>query len=142
MQQRVNLWPHMTRHRLFCRIRLESKGATMSRISCLRWAAILFVLGAMLPLAGASADERKQLAFDTIERNAARMMLLSDSVFYFAELRMHEVESSQLLKETLEAAGFKVELGGAGMPITLWAEDCSGLPKIATLTEVDALPGC
>ncbi|AMN43323.1 amidohydrolase [Rhodoplanes sp. Z2-YC6860] len=113
----------------------------MSRISCLRWAAILSLIATILPLACASADERKQLAFDTIDRNAAQMTLLSDSIFYFGELGMQEVESSKLLKETLEAAGFKVELGGAGMPTNVWAEYGSGRPKIAIVTEVDALPG-
>lgn len=69
------------------------------------------------------------------------MTLLSDSLFYFGELGMQEVESTKLLKDTLEAAGFKVELGGAGMPTNLWAEYGSGRPKIAIVTEVDALPG-
>jgi aminobenzoyl-glutamate utilization protein B len=116
-------------------------GSTMSRISCLRWAAILSLVGTILPFASASGDERKQLAFDTIDRNAAQMTLLSDSIFYFGELGMQEVESTKLLKETLEAAGFKVELGGAGMPTNVWAEYGSGRPKIAIVTEVDALPG-
>src|SRR5690242_16905312 len=113
----------------------------MTRISCRRWAAIVSLVGMILPLAGAAADERKQLAFETIDRNAAQMTLLSDSLFYFGELGMQEVESTKLLKETLEAAGFKVELGGAGMPTNVWAEYGSGRPKIAIVTEVDALPG-
>ena len=54
---------------------------------------------------------------------------------------MQEFESTKLLKDTLEAAGFKVELGGAGMPTNLWAEWGSGQPKIAIVTEIDALPG-
>ena len=53
---------------------------------------------------------------------------------------MQEFESTKLLKDTLEAAGFKVELGGAGMPTNLWAEYGSGHPKIAIVTEIDALP--
>lgn len=106
-----------------------------------RWAAVLLTVGTILPVAGASADERKQLAFDTVDRNAAQMTLLSDSLFYFGELGMQEVESSKLLKETLEAAGFKVELGGAGMPTNVWATYGSGRPKIAIVTEIDALPG-
>ena len=110
-------------------------------MSCTRWAAILSVVGMMLPLAGAAADERKQLAFETIDRNAAPMTLLSNSLFYFGELGMQEVESTKLLKDTLEAAGFRVELGGAGMPTNVWAEYGSGRPKIAIVTEVDALPG-
>ena len=113
----------------------------MRHTSGLRRAAILSLTGMMLASAGASADERKQLAFETIDRNAAQMTLLSDSLFYFGELGMQEVESSKLLKETLEAAGFKVQLGGAGMPTNVWAEYGSGRPKIAIVTEVDALPG-
>ena len=54
---------------------------------------------------------------------------------------MQEFESAKLLKETLEAAGFKVELGGAGMPTNVWAEYGCGRPKIVIVTEVDALPG-
>ena len=69
-----------------------------------------------------AADERKQLAFDVVDRNADQMTAISDSIFYFGELGMQEFESTKLLKDTLEAAGFKVELGGAGMPTNLWAE--------------------
>src|SRR4029077_10220534 len=117
------------------------KGTTMRQISCRRWAAILAVVGTMLPFAGAVADERKQLAFETIDRNAAQMTLLSDSLFYFGELGMQEVESTKLLKDTLEAAGFKVELGGAGMPTNLWAQLGQGRTKSAIVTEVGARPG-
>src|SRR5690242_15421537 len=102
--------------------------------------AVLALIGALLPLA-ATADERKQLAFDVVDRNAGQMALLSDSIFYFGELGMQEFETTKLLKDTLEAAGFKVELGGAGMPTNLWAEYGSGRPKIAIVSEIDALPG-
>ena len=54
---------------------------------------------------------------------------------------MQEFESAKLLKDTLTAAGFKVDLGGAGMPTNVWAEYGSGHPKIAIVTEIDALPG-
>jgi aminobenzoyl-glutamate utilization protein B len=89
----------------------------------------------------ASADDRKQLAFETVDRNAQAMADISDSIYYFGELGMQEFESTKLLKDTLTAAGFKVELGGAGMPTNLWAEWGSGHPKIAIVTEIDALPG-
>src|SRR5690349_25144468 len=92
------------------------------------WLAVLALIGALLPLA-ANADERKQLAFDVVERNAAQTALLSDSIFYFGELGMQEYETTKLLKDTLEAAGFQVELGGAGMPTNLWAEYGLGRPK-------------
>jgi aminobenzoyl-glutamate utilization protein B len=101
----------------------------------------LAIIAGVLPLTCRAADERKQLAFDVIDRNAEQMALLSDSIFFFGELGMQEVESTKLLKETLEAAGFTVELGGAGMPTNVWAQWGSGRPKIAIVTEVDALPG-
>jgi aminobenzoyl-glutamate utilization protein B len=89
----------------------------------------------------AAADERKQLAFEVIDRNAQQMTDISDSLFYFGELGMQEFESVKLLADTLKAAGFRVDVGGAGMPTNVWAEWGSGRPKIAIVTEVDALPG-
>ena len=97
-----------------------------------------FALSLVSPVA---ADERKQLAFEVVDRNAQQMTDISDSIYYFGELGMQEFEGSKLLKDTLTAAGFKVELGGAGMPTNVWAEWGSGRPKIAVVTEIDALPG-
>jgi len=109
---------------------------------------VLRCLGAVSLLAltfsiagGVAADERKDLAFEVIDRNAQQMTDISDSLYFFGELGMQEFESSKLLSDTLKAAGFKVELGGAGMPTNVWAEWGSGRPKIAIVTEVDALPG-
>src|SRR5215471_21241981 len=109
---------------------------------------ILRCLGAVSLLAltlsvagGVAADERKDLAFEVIDRNAQQMTDISDSLYFFGELGMQELEGSKLLKETLQAAGFRVELGGAGMPTNVWAEYGSGRPKIAIVTEIDALPG-
>jgi aminobenzoyl-glutamate utilization protein B len=93
------------------------------------------------PLAIAAPADQKQLAFETVDRNTQQIFDISDSIFYFAELGMQEVESTKLLKDTLTAAGFKVDLGGASMPTNLWAEWGEGRPKIAIVTELDALPG-
>ena len=114
----------------------------MQRRSSSRWSKTVLTFAFVLPLAcAAGADERKQLAFEVIERNAQQMTDISDALFYFGELGMQEFESTKLLKDTLTAAGFKVELGGADMPTNFWAEYGSGRPKIAIVTEVDALPG-
>jgi aminobenzoyl-glutamate utilization protein B len=122
--------------------------ATMRRLLAIPTAFSAFLLASLaLSVAGAGAgeegkgDPRKQLAFEVVERNAQTMAEISDSIFYFGELGMQEFESTKLLKDTLTAAGFKVELGGAGMPTNFWAEYGSGRPKIAIVTEVDALPG-
>src|SRR3954465_6654745 len=101
---------------------------------------LALTLALMLPIA-ATADERKDLAFEVIDRNAQQMTDISDSIYYFGEMGMQEFESTRLLKGTLEAAGFRVELGGAGMPTNFWAEWGAGRPKIAIVTEIDALPG-
>jgi aminobenzoyl-glutamate utilization protein B len=107
-----------------------------------RWWIGIPSLALMVVLAApARADERKQLAFDVVERNAQQMTDISDAIFYFGELGMQEFESTKLIKDTLTAAGFKVELGGADMPTNVWAEYGRGRPKIAIVTEVDALPG-
>lgn len=113
----------------------------MSRtiVSFTRRAAVLGLLATLASPAG--ADDRKQLAFEVVDRNVQQMTDISDSIYYFGEIGMQEFESSKLLKDTLEAAGFKVELGGAGMPTNVWAEYGTGRPKIAIVTEIDGLPG-
>jgi aminobenzoyl-glutamate utilization protein B len=104
-----------------------------------RWlGASLAVLAAV---SVAQADEKKDLAFEVIDRNAKQMTDISDALYYFGEIGMQEFESTKLLKNTLEGAGFKVQMGGAGMPTNIWAEYGSGHPKIAIVTEIDALPG-
>jgi len=52
-------------------------------------------------LRAASPDELKRHAFETIDRNADRIALLGDSLFYFGELGMQEFESTKLIKEPL-----------------------------------------
>jgi aminobenzoyl-glutamate utilization protein B len=91
--------------------------------------------------ATAATSARKGLAFQVVERNVGALADIGDSIFYFGELGMQEVESTRLLADTLSAAGFKVERGGAGMPTALWAEWGTGRPRIAVVTEIDALPG-
>ncbi|HXD51629.1 MAG TPA: hypothetical protein VN689_07045, partial [Burkholderiales bacterium] len=99
------------------------------------------VLAAAIASTGhAASDEQKQYAFDVIDRNAAQAAVVGDSLFYFGELGMQEHESAKFLKQTLEGIGFKVEVGGAGMPTNVWAEWGSGKPKIVIVTEIDALP--
>lgn len=88
----------------------------------------------------ANADERKDKVFEIIDRNAKQIADIGDAVFYFAEPGMQEFESTRLLKDTLEAAGFSVELGGANMPTNLWAKWGSGKPTILIASEIDALP--
>jgi aminobenzoyl-glutamate utilization protein B len=66
--------------------------------------------------------------------------MISDSIWSFAELGMQEFKSSAILIKTLEAGGFKVEKGVAGMPTCFVASWGSGKPVIGILGEYDALP--
>lgn len=65
---------------------------------------------------------------------------ISDAIWSYAELGMQEFKSSALLASTLEAEGFKIERGVAGMPTAFVASYGSGKPVIAILGEFDALP--
>jgi aminobenzoyl-glutamate utilization protein B len=106
----------------------------------IRGAVVAACLALPALLLAASPDEAKRHAFETIERNADQIALLGDSLFYFGELGMQEFESTKLIKETLERAGFAVETGGGGMPSALWATWGTAKPLILIATEVDALP--
>lgn len=66
--------------------------------------------------------------------------VISDSIWSFAELGMQEFRSAELLASTLEAEGFSVERGAAGMPTCFVATWGSGKPVIGILGEFDALP--
>jgi aminobenzoyl-glutamate utilization protein B len=90
---------------------------------------------------GRASAEQKNFAYGVVEKNAQTMFDIADSIYYFGELGMQEFDSTKLLKETMEAAGFKVELGGAGMPTNFLATWGSGKPYILIESEVDALPG-
>ena len=99
-------------------------------------------LGALLPAtARAASDEEKQSANGVIDKNAQAIWDIGDSIYYFGEMGMQEFEGTKLLKDTMEAAGFNVELGGAGMPTNFWASYGSGHPYIVIESEIDALPG-
>lgn len=102
---------------------------------------VLFATVLYIPVpAWAASDEQKKMAYASVDQNAQAIATLSDNIYYFAELGMQEFESAKLLKETLEGAGFRVRQGDAGFPTNIWAEWGSGKPKIAIVTEIDALP--
>jgi aminobenzoyl-glutamate utilization protein B len=90
------------------------------------------------PAANASAE--KAFCFDYLERNAKAIAALNDSIFYFAELGMQEIETAGLMCELLECAGFKVERGISGFVSGFCATCGSGGPVIAIHTEYDANP--
>ena len=96
----------------------------------------------VFPVATAdSPNEPKRVAFEAIDRNADQIATVGDVLYYFAEPGMQEYESAKYAKRDSGAdAGFKVEVGGAGMPTNVWATWGSGKPVIAIATEMDSLP--
>ena len=82
----------------------------------------------------------KQFAFSYIDRNAEQIALLSDNLFWFGEPSLQEYESSALLIEVLEAAGFTIERGLSGFDTAFLATWGEGRPVIALHAEYDGLP--
>ena len=108
---------------------------------------IALVLGlASGPAAGGAAKPKvakeKQLVLDWLDKpeTIEKFGKISDAIWEYAELGLQEFESSKLLADTLEAAGFTVERGLAGMPTCFVATYGSGKPVIGLLGEFDALP--
>jgi aminobenzoyl-glutamate utilization protein B len=110
---------------------------TGSIISLIAALALGFVF---TPATADSPSDPKRVAFEVVDRNAEQIATVGDVLYYYAEPGMQEHESAKFVKETLERAGFTVELGGAGMPTNVWAKWGSGKPVIAIATEMDALP--
>lgn len=82
----------------------------------------------------------KQTASDFLDRNAGAIATLGDSVFYFGELGMQEMETSRLMTELLRDGGFRVEAGISGFRTGFCATYGSGGPVLAMHTEYDANP--
>jgi aminobenzoyl-glutamate utilization protein B len=82
----------------------------------------------------------KAFAFETIERNREALALLSDSIFYFAEVGPQEFETARLMTGLLEDEGFSVTRGISGFPTGFLATFGTGAPVIAIHTEYDANP--
>lgn len=66
---------------------------------------------------------------------------LSREIHGYAEVGYHEYKSSAALISHLEANGFVVEKGVAGIPTAFVAKFGSGHPVIGMMAEYDALPG-
>jgi aminobenzoyl-glutamate utilization protein B len=113
-----------------------------------RWSplvCLILLAGAVqtaLPAPKAKIPKEKQLVLDWLARPATveRFGKISNAIWEYAELGLQEFQSSKLLADTLEQAGFKVERGLAGMPTCFVATYGSGKPVIGLLGEFDALP--
>ena len=82
-----------------------------------------------------------QSVLDFVTEKAPLFGELSDRIWETPELGLHERQSSATLADALEASGFAVRLGVAGMPTAFVATYGDGKPVVALLGEFDALPG-
>lgn len=116
------------------------KNSSVRRIFAAATALSLALVGGFAPATADSPADAKRVAMESVDRNAEAIATIGDVLYYYAEPGMQEHESAKYLKQTLESIGFKVEVGGAGLPTNVWATWGSGKPVIAIATEMDALP--
>ncbi len=83
----------------------------------------------------------REKIWDLVEELQPVFTGLSDQVWGTPELNFREKKSCAAHREVLEAQGFRVEVGIAGLPTALMGEAGEGGPVIAILGEFDALPG-
>ena len=75
-----------------------------------------------------------------VEGMRGQVQVMIDTIFSFAELGFQEFETSKYLTGILEAEGFKVERGIAGIPTAWIATWGSGKPVIALGSDIDCIP--
>ncbi len=85
-------------------------------------------------------DALKAEAQEAVRGNAKMVQEIVDMLFSFGELGMQEFETQRYLTGLLEAEGFEIELGVAGMPSAWTARWGSGSPVIALGSDVDGIP--
>jgi aminobenzoyl-glutamate utilization protein B len=84
--------------------------------------------------------DESAIVFGSVERNRTKLASLSDEIYGFAETGFEERRSAASLAAALEAEGFSVKRGLAGMETAFEASYGSGGTAVAILGEYDALP--
>ena len=87
------------------------------------------------------ADAKEGDVIEAIDAGRDEFAAIAHSIWEYAELGYLEERSSELLKNKLAAAGFRIQSGVADIPTAFIAERGSGWPVVALLAEFDALPG-
>src|SRR5579871_4998605 len=108
----------------------------------IRKAAFLIALTAAILGAAESAKDKAMKADLAGQIDAMRdqVQIMIDTIFSFAELGFQEFETSKYLTNMLEAEGFRVERGIAGIPTAWMATWGSGKPVIALGSDIDCIP--
>jgi aminobenzoyl-glutamate utilization protein B len=110
------------------------------------FAVVVGALGLVPQFLAAQVDPRleslKEEALEMVEARSKLVQEIIDQLFSFGELGMQEFETQRYLTGLLEAEGFEIELGVAGMPSAWTARwsNGSGEPVIALGSDVDGIP--
>src|SRR5579871_6008284 len=106
--------------------------------------AIFLCLSVALSTAYAATDARdaalRAELLREIDGMKKQMQVMNDMIFSFAELGFQEFETSKYLTTMLEAEGFTIERGIAGIPTAWMATWGSGKPVIALGSDIDCIP--
>lgn len=106
------------------------------------WRSLAVLVFALAPAPGpVAAQDAKEEVLASLDARAEHLTDVAMRIWDLAELGYLEEKSSALLVSELEAAGFEVDKGVAGIPTAFVASWGSGAPVIALLAEFDALPG-
>ena len=112
----------------------------MLRIHC------QFAFAFLIPLAPVLAAEpalkpTQKTAIEAVQQQAENIKAVNQALWRYAEVGLQESQSSQLLMDKLQEAGFEVKSGLSGMSTAFVASYEHGSPVIGVLAEYDALPG-
>jgi aminobenzoyl-glutamate utilization protein B len=83
----------------------------------------------------------KKEAVEWIEENKTLITEMSDRIWLYAEPSFLEYRATKFITDELKKAGFKVELGVAGLDTAFVATYGEGSPVLCTYVECDAVPG-
>ncbi len=87
------------------------------------------------------AMKNSDTVWDIVEAKREAFFALSDRIWDMPETNYEEYRSAEEHARQLQAEGFRVERGIAGLPTAVMGEAGEGGPVIAILGEFDALPG-
>ncbi|MEQ8743185.1 MAG: aminobenzoyl-glutamate utilization protein B [Parasphingorhabdus sp.] len=103
--------------------------------------ALIFALAAVPASVQAQPNDTMAEISALIDARSGEAANTARQLWEWAEVGYQEQKSSDLLKQSLKANGFKISSGVAGIPTAFTAEFGKGGPVIAILAEYDALPG-
>jgi aminobenzoyl-glutamate utilization protein B len=100
-----------------------------------------FCLGILTLFAQTDDKQVNKILKNALDKKMDHYAEVAHQIWEFAEVGYQETQSTELLQAQLQAAGFSVENGVAGIPTAFVASYGSGQPVIGILAEFDALPG-